>query len=116
MTSAIPSALLIHAVAWIVPTSTTDGHGNTKRDYTVPPATSTSISGRMQQDQGNEPLSDGREPLERRWTLFTNQAGIGGYDRIVFDGMTFEVEGPPAPAYGAAGFHHAEVKLRQVAG
>lgn len=116
MTSAVPAALLIHTVAWIVPASTTDGHGNVVRNYTVPPAASTSIAGRMQQDQGDEPLSEGREPLERRWTLFTNQSGIGGYDRIVFDGMTFEVDGPPAPAYGGTAFHHAEVKLRQVAG
>lgn len=112
MTAAIPSALLIHTVTWIVPTTSTDAHGNTVRTY----GSGTSITGRMQQDRGTEPLSDGRDPLERRWTLFTNQTGISGYDRIVFDGMTFEVEGPPAPAYGASAFHHAEVGLRLVDG
>ena len=112
MTGAIPVSLLIHTVTWIVPSTSTDTYGNTVRTY----GSGTSITGRMQQDTAAEPLADGRDPLERRWTLFTNQAGISGYDRIVFDGITFEVEGPPAPTYGAADFHHAEVGLRVVNG
>lgn len=116
MTTALPTVLLIHTVTWIVPSTSTDVYGNTVRSYTAPAATSTSITGRMEQNAGTEPLVEGRDPLERRWTLFTNQAGISGYDRIVFDGLTFEVEGPPSPAYGAGAFHHAEVGLRRVDG
>lgn len=116
MTGAIPASLLIHTAAWIQPSVSTDTYGNQTRNYEVGPATSTTITGRMQQDTGAEPLADGRDPLERRWTFFTNQAGISGYDRIIFDGITFEVEGPPAPTYGAADFHHAEVALRVVSG
>jgi len=112
VTGAIPASLLIHTVTWIVPSTSTDTYGNTVRTY----GSGTSITGRMQQDTAAEPLADGRDPLERRWTLFTNQAGISGYDRIVFDGITFEVEGPPAPTYGASDFHHAEVGLRVVDG
>src|SRR5262245_14001729 len=112
MTAAIPSTLLIHTVTWIVPSTSTDTYGNTTRTY----GSGTSISGRMQQDKAAEPLADGRDPLEREWTLFTNQDGISGYDRIVFGSLTFEVDGPPKPTYGASGLHHAEVALRKVDG
>lgn len=112
MTAAIPTSLLIHTVTWIVPSTSTDTYGNTVRTY----ASGTSIAGRMEQNTAAEPLSDGRDPLERGWTLFTNQDGIAGYDRIVFGTLTFEVEGPPAPTYGASGLHHAEVALRLVTG
>ena len=112
MTAAIPTSLLIHSVTWIVPTTSTDAHGNTVRTY----GSGTTISGRVQQDQAAEPLSVGRDPLERHWTLFTNQDGISGFDRIVFGSLTFEVDGPPAPRFGGSGFHHAEVALKLVDG
>lgn len=112
MTAAVPSALLIHSVTWIVPTTSTNSYGDTVRTY----GSGTTISGRMEQNKASEPLSDGRAPLIREWTLFTNQDGIAGKDRIVFGSLTFEVDGPPAPTYGASGFHHAEVALRLVEG
>lgn len=112
MTGAIPTSLLIHTVTWIVPTTATDSYGNTTRTY----GSGTSIAGRMQQDKTDEPLPDGRDPLIREWTLFTNQDGISGYDRIVFGALTFEVNGAPRPTYGGTGFHHAEVPLRKVDG
>lgn len=112
MTAALPAHLLIHSVTWIVPSTSTDAYGNTIRTY----GSGTAITGRMQQNAGTEPLSEGRDPLEYRWTLFTNQDGISGYDRIVFGSLTFEVDGPPDPQYGAGAFHHAEVALRLVRG
>lgn len=112
MTVAIPASLLIHTVTWIVPSTSVDTYGNTTRTY----GSGTSITGRVQQDSGAEPLSDGRDPLEYRWTFFTNQEGIAGHDRIVFGALVFEVEGPAAPAYGAAAFHHSEVSLRLIEG
>lgn len=112
MTAALPAALLIHSATWIVPTVTTDAYGNQQRTY----GSGTTITGRFQQDKASEPLTEGRDPLVRNWTLFTNQDGISGFDRIVFGSLTFEVEGQPSPAYGATGFHHAEVTLRLVEG
>lgn len=108
----LPDSLLIHSVTWVVPTVSTDAYGNEKRAY----GSGTTITCRMQQDQGTEPLAEGRDPLVRDWKMFTNQSGIGGYDRIVYGTLTFEVEGPPAPASDGAGFHHAEVALRLVTG
>lgn len=112
MTTAIPTALLIHTVTWIVPSTSTDAYGNTKRDY----GSGTSIAGRMEQNRAAEPAIEGRDAADREWTLFTNQDGISQFDRIVFGSLTFEVQGPPAPEYGSAAFHHSEVALRRVDG
>lgn len=108
----LPASLLIHSATWIVPTTSTDGHGNTVRTY----GSGTSITGRFQQNAAAEPRTDGRDPLVRQWTLFTNQDGISGLDRIVFGSLTFEVDGPPAPTYDGSDFHHAEVALKLVDG
>jgi head-tail adaptor len=112
VTAALPASLLIHTVSWIVPTTSTDAYGNTVKTW----GSGTSISGRVEQNKADEPREDGRDAAEREWTLFTNQDGISAKDRIVFGSLTFEVEGPPAPTYGATGFHHAEVHLRLVEG
>lgn len=112
MTAALPTSLLIHTVTWIVPSTSTDAYGNVTRTY----GSGTSIAGRMQQDKADEPLVEGRDSLVRDWTLFTNQDGISGYDRIVFGTLTFEVFGPPRPTYGGSGFHHAEVSLKRIDG
>jgi len=112
MTAALPASTLIHSVAWIVPTVSTDSYGNQTRTY----GAGATIAGRMQQDRTTEPLAEGRDPVVRNWTLFTNQDGISAYDRIVFGSLTFEVDGAPAPAYGATAFHHAEIALRLVDG
>jgi len=112
MTAALPASLLIHTVTWIVPTFPTDAYGNSVPSY----GSGTSIAGRMEQNRAAEPREDGRNAAEREWTLFTNQDGISAKDRIVFGSLTFEVEGPVAPAYGGAGFHHGEVHLRLVEG
>lgn len=112
----IPAHLLPQTAARIRPSTSTDGHGNTVRDYTVPPATSASITAWLQQDNRKEPIEDGRDPLEQLWLLMTNETDILGYDRIVFGALTFEVEGPPAPVYTPSGFHHTEATLRAVSG
>jgi hypothetical protein len=108
----IPASMLIHTVARIRPTTSTDAHNNTTYNYTVPPATSTNLTGRMEQNKASEPLADGRQSSERNWTLFTNESDVAVSDRIVFGSLTFEVEGPPAPMYDGVGFHHLEVALR----
>lgn len=113
MTAAIPSALLIHTVTWkVYGSSSTDSYGNAVPTYSA----GTSIAGRVEQDKATDQRSDGRSAAVRNWTLFTNQDGIKTHDLIVFGSLTFEVDGPPAPVYGGAAFHHAEVALRLVEG
>lgn len=112
----IPAAMLPHTAQRIRPSTSTNAYNDTTRNYTVPPATSTSVVGRFEQNRSSEPRTDGREPAIREWTFFTNESDITEFDRLTFGSLTFEVEGPPAPAYDGAGFHHLEVHLRKVDG
>lgn len=111
----IPAGLLPHTVTRIRPATSTDTYGNTNYNY-ASPTSSASITAWLQQDDRAEPLVDGRAPLEQRWLMVTNSQDVLGRDRITFGALTFEVEGPPEPAYTPRGFHHLEATLRVVAG
>lgn len=111
----IPDSMLPHEVTIVRPATTTDAYGNDVRDYGVA-ATRTEIRAWMQQDRRAEPREDGRDPLEQAWLMLTNHEDVQGLDRVEWSGPTFEVEGPPEPAYTPAGFHHTEATLRVVTG
>ena len=111
----IPDAMLPQTVTRIRPSTSTDAYGNTVRDY-ASPASSLDMTSWVQQDQRDEPLADGRDPLVSDWLLITNETDILGYDRITFDSKTFEVKGDPKPTYTPAGYHHTESTLRLVVG
>lgn len=117
----VPAGLLVHSVARIRPSTSTDAHGNDVKTYTVPPATSLSFAAWLQQDDRAEPRTDGREALTQRWLMISNETDVRGGDRIVWatGGLTFEVDGPPEPAYtpaSATAAHHLEATLRVVEG
>lgn len=111
----LPPHLLPHTVTRIRPSESTNSHGDEALDYTVPPATSASITAWLQQQKPSEPITDGRQPLIREWLLMTNDE-VQGRDRIAFGSLTFEVDGPPAPVYTPGGLHHYEANLRLVEG
>lgn len=112
----VPAGLLPHTVQRIRPSTSTDSRGNEIRSYTVPPASSASITAWLQQESRKEPREDGRDPLEQTWLMVTNESDVLGYDRIIFGALTLEVEGPPESTYTPAGFHHLEATLRVVSG
>jgi hypothetical protein len=116
----VPGRLLPHTVTIVRPATTTDIYGNTTYDYGAG-ATRTSMAAWMQQNSRTEPLSNGRDPLVQDWLMITNEADVQGYDRIEWtdqagNNLTFEVDGPPAPVYTPAGYHHTETTLKVVAG
>jgi len=115
----IPAHLLPHTVTVVRPAASTDSHGNTVLDYGAG-ATRTQVRAWLQQDHRSEPLADGRDPLVQRWLLVTNHRDIHGRDRIEWSdmpGVTWEVDGPPAPLYTPSqGYHHLEANLRVVEG
>lgn len=112
----VPDRLLPHTVTRVRPATGTDTYGSDLLTYTVPPASSTTMAAWLQQDNREEPLSDGRDPLVQRWLMVTNDTDVLGYDRITFGSLTFEVEGPPEPVYTPSGFHHTECTLKVVGG
>lgn len=124
MTSAaVPAALLPHTITLVRPdTSTTDSYGNTVYDY-GDTATRTQITGWLQQDTRRQltgVAADGRTTQVERWLLVTNHADVRALDRFEWTGpsgpMTFETDGPPAPAYTPRGLHHQELALRIITG
>lgn len=123
---AIPGGLLPHTVVRVRPVVATDSHGAETRDYaggarvTLAPG-GTNGGAWLQQDQRADGQTDGREAREQQWLLVCNYADITTGDRIEWADhpagtMTFEVDGPPEPAYEPGGYHHTEATLRVVSG
>lgn len=111
----VPASKLPHTVTRIRPATSTSSYGDVTYDYD-PGAARTEMSAWMQQDKRDEPRENGRDPLEQRWLMVTNETDVLGRDRIEWSGPTLEVEGPPEPVFTPAGYHHTESTLRVVNG
>lgn len=115
----VPAALLPNQITRVRPVVTEDAYGNETRDYGAG-ATRTTMAAWLQQDHRAEPRTNGRDSLEQRWLMVTNDADVQGRDRIEWTGsagaIVFEVEGPPAPVPTPTGYHHTESTLRVVSG
>ncbi len=108
------TSLLVHDVTILTPAEDTDRYGNTVKNWDN--ATPTTVKGWVSQSSQTED-SDHREAQVSEWRLFLHpNASITGADRVVWEGITFEVVGPANPAWSPAGRHHLEVPLRVVAG
>lgn len=111
----VPSHLLPHLVTLVRPVEAADAYGNDTLSYGAG-ATRTDIAAWLQQDKRSEPRGEGRDPLEQLWLLITNHADVRGRDRIEFESIVYEVEGPPETSYTPAGVHHTEATLKVVSG
>lgn len=107
------AGLLDHDVDILTPTTTADRYGGTTKTGW----TETTVKGWVSQRGGSE-STDLREAQVGTWVLFLHpDATIDGIDRVRWEGITFEVDGPPNPAYRpGSGLHHYEVPLRVVDG
>lgn len=71
---------------------------------------------RLEQTDAEE-VTVGADTQTSDWRLITvADADIDGLDRVLVDGRTFEVVGPPAVHHTPAGAHHVEARLRHIAG
>jgi len=115
----VPAGLLPHTVTRVRPAVTTNPYGDKTYNYGAA-AVRKPMAAWMQQDQRTEPLADGRDPLTQNWLMVTNDPDVAGHDRIEWTApagpTVFEVDGPPAPVYTPAGYHHTESTLRLVEG
>lgn len=106
--------LLIHDITVLRAPVVTDRYGNDRADW--PNATRTTVKGRLTRPAG-ERIVDGRDALVEQWVCYLpSDVVISGRDRIEFDGITFEMDGPPFPAYDAGSAHHIEARVRLAAG
>lgn len=107
------AALLDHDVTILTPTIGQDRYGGTAKTGW----SSATVKGWVSQSSRSE-ANDLREAQVGTWVLFLHpDATIDGLDRVQWEGITFEVDGPPNPAHRpGSGLHHYEVPLRVVDG
>lgn len=107
-------ALMVRDVTILSAASSTDRYGNPTNDWAA--ATSTATKGWLAQQARDEVLGN-RDAQTSGWVVYL-PAGtvIDGSDRVVVDGQTFEVDGPPNRAWSPRGEHHVEAALNVVEG
>lgn len=109
------TSLLVHTVTISTAGTTTDRYGATVKDWDNP--IERTERGWVSQQSRLEDRSDGREAQVQGWVLYLDAGDpIAGEDRVTWSGITFEVDGPPNPAWSPRGEHHIEVPLRAVTG
>lgn len=106
--------LLTQTVTLVRAGSTTNRYGDAEKNWAT--ATRTTAKGWVSQ-QSHAEDRDQREAQVSGWVLFlAADADVTGLDRVELNDLTFEVDGPPLPAYRPQGLHHYEVPLRRVEG
>lgn len=112
------TSLLVHDVTILTAASTTDRYNNTVKDWGN--ATERDVRGWVSQRSQLED-HDQREAQVSDWILYLDAGDpITGANRVRWNdpasAVTFEVEGPPNPAWSPRGEHHVEIPLRVVTG
>lgn len=112
--------MLPHLVEVEHPGTTEDRYGNQVVDWTT--STRAPVQAWLQQNTASED-TDQRSAQIGEWLMICNPYTAGGdpltvhgADRVHWDGLLFEVEGPPGPAYTPTEFHHYEIRLKSVEG
>lgn len=106
--------LLVQRLTVVRAGESTDRYGNTTRSWDS--ATRHEVDAWCEQMTSDE-SNDGRAELFSDWlAVLPLGADIRGRDRVEFDGMTFEVNGPPTTRHTPRGPHHIEATLRWIEG
>ena len=108
------AGLLVRTVTRLRAPVTVDSHGNEVRNWST--ATSVTMNGWLAQRIRDE-NNDNRDARISDWHLTVpTGSDITALDRVVIDGQTFELDGPPNTAWTPRGPHHIECSLRVVEG
>lgn len=106
--------LLAYDVVIVTPGEAVDRYGNVIKSWSS--ATRETVKGWVSLNSHDEDDTR-REAQVSEWMAWFNpDTDITGADRIVWDGITFEVDGPPVKRRTPRGVHHIEVPLRVVEG
>lgn len=108
------TSIMVHSVTVVRAGTATDRYGNAEKDWTN--ATHTHAVAWIAQRNASEVLGN-REAQVGQWVgYFPEGVPIAGGDRVEWGDYTFEVDGPPHPAWSPRGPHHIEAQLLLVEG
>jgi hypothetical protein len=118
----LPSRMLPHTITILTPGVTTDAYGNTAPDWSSPASRTAAAYVRPQstsvRPSGDEHVEVGRDVSERSFQVHTNDAAVTAFERVVYAGVTYDVDGEPlvwaSPPGGRLG--HTKLQLRRVDG
>lgn len=109
------AGLLFQDVTVLTAGTATNRYGDAEKSWGS--ATSQTVKGWVARRGGSEDRDGGREAEIADWVLYLHpEVTVDGRARVVWGGLTFEVDGPPVPAYTPRGLHHFELDLRRVDG
>lgn len=118
----IDEGLLPHLVDIVHAGTRTDRYGNEVADWSPTAVSRQRAQAWMQQNTAAEE-TDQRNAQIGEWLMIANPVdvdgdplAISGASRVEWDGITFEVVGPPGPAWEPSALHHYEIRLRTVEG
>lgn len=94
----------------------TDAYGDTATSWATP--TSVAVKGWLAQLEETEPSGPGRALVTVVRDVLRLPIGtpITAGNRVVIDGITYDVDGPPRRVWTPRGAHHLRVNLRAVEG
>lgn len=112
--------MLPHLVEVEHPGKRLDRYDNEVDDWST--STRVDVRAWMQQNTGSE-VTDQRNAQIGEWLLLCNPWDVDGNPltvhgsaRVHWNDSTWEVAGPPGPAYEPAELHHYEIRLKTVEG
>lgn len=95
----LPARMLPDTITILTAATTTDDYGNTVLDWASPASRTAAAYVRpistSLRPAGNEFVDSGRDVSEHAWQCHTNDAAVTAFERIVRDGVTYEVDGEP---------------------
>lgn len=110
------TSLMVHDVTVVRAGSVETRYGDDVKDWSA--ATETTVKGWVSQGDRVEDV-DSREAQSRSFTVFLPaDTDVTGLDRLVWEGLTLEVVGPPNWAWNPRmnAVHHIELTAREVTG
>jgi hypothetical protein len=105
---------MITPVTIVHPGTLTDRYGDTRPDWAA--ATETETTAWLTQLEVSEQLLRRDAEVADHRLFVRPDVTVAAGDRVVGDGLTFEVVGPPHKARTPTAVHHIEAMLRSVVG
>ncbi len=106
--------LLTQPVTILRAATSTDGVGDTIEDWSTP--TETTVNGWLTQISESEVINRRDAQISDAHLFLDADVDILATDRVIANGVLYEVNGPPAHAHTPRGPHHLEVALNAVSG